>query len=104
MRIRLLTAKTGPGSLILYRMERFLWFVLSITLLLSPVCQIVKPMSTYLPTNPKIEWHGRHSKYSPEEINLVGSASSVKFRFRGNKCIIWMASYAGPNKYFHHVS
>src|SRR5688500_783291 len=104
MRIRQLTAKTGPGSLLLCPMRRFLWFILISTLLLGTGCQNGNPMTTYLANDPNIEWHGRYSKYSPEEYYLIGSASSLKFRFRGNKCIVWMSSFVGPNDYFHNIS
>ena len=104
MRIRQLTAKTGPGSLILCHMRQFLFFLFISTLLLSSGCQTKTKMTTYLPTDPNIEWHGRHNRYSDEEYNLIGSASSMKFRFKGNKCIIWLSSFVGPNDYFHNIS
>lgn len=62
-------------------------------------------MKSYLPTDANIQWHGRHTDYGPGEQNLVGSASSLKFRFRGEKCIIWMSSLVAPGQeYYHNIS
>ncbi|HUR31608.1 MAG TPA: GDSL-type esterase/lipase family protein [Saprospiraceae bacterium] len=86
-------------------MTRFLWLIFTSLLLLGPGCQTANPMTSYLPTNPKIEWHGRYNRYSPDEYNLIGSASSLKFRFKGDKCIIWLSSLVAPQQeYGHHVS
>ena len=85
-------------------MRQFLFFLFISTLLLSPGCQTKSKMTTYLPTDPNIEWHGRHNRYSDEEHILIGSASSLKFWFKGDKCLIWLSSFVGLNDYSHNIS
>ena len=54
-------------------------------------------MNVFPAQHPNLIWQGRTMKDNSGNGYLIGSASSLKFRFQGNQCRIWLLNVSPPD-------
>jgi hypothetical protein len=79
-------------------MNRFLHFLIILTLISNIACKKNEMISSSA-NSPLIQLHGRTVEDQSGQIQLISSASYLKFRFIGNDCRIWLKNVAPPDGY-----
>ena len=79
-------------------MKQFLHFFIILTLISNIACK-KKEMIHYPANSPLIQWYGRTIQDQTGHIQLISSASYLKFRFVGDECRIWLKNIAPPGGY-----
>lgn len=70
-----------------------------LVILLMYNCKMKPSLKVFQSDDPRITWYGRTHIDNSENHYLIGSASSIKFRFAGDKCRIWMKNISSPGEY-----
>lgn len=60
-------------------------------------------MTLFPASDPHLAWHGRTWEDNTGYRYLIGSASSLQFKFYGNQCRIWMQN-AAPGSDYNYIS
>ncbi len=83
-------------------MKRWIVPLLLLVLVACPGCKKEK-MPGFPADDPRLTWQGRTWRDDTGLRYLIGSASSLKFKFYGNQCRIWMQN-AAPGKDYNYIS
>ncbi|MEP6793102.1 MAG: GDSL-type esterase/lipase family protein [Saprospiraceae bacterium] len=79
-------------------MNRLFLLLLIQTVILNISCT-KKEMINYPANSNLFQWHGRTVQDPSGNRLLISSASSLRFRFAGGQCRIWLKNIAPPDKY-----
>ncbi len=79
-------------------MKRHILPLLLLALGVFSGCQNEKKV-VFPASDPRLEWQGRTRQENTGLIYLIGSASSLKFNFYGDRCLIWLQNKSPDNGY-----
>lgn len=83
-------------------MKRWMVPLLLLALVAGIGCKKEK-MTLFPADDPRLTWHGRTWEDNTGYRYLIGSASSLKFKFYGKQCRIWMQN-AAPGEDYNYIS
>jgi len=80
-------------------MNRYLLLLAALVIVLLANCSKKPGMEIINANDKRLNWMGRTFSDEDGVRYLVGSSSSLRFRFYGDKCLVWMLNVAPPGEY-----